>query len=513
VNSIDQKDIPMATWAVTSIAVLQMLVHFMTNGNYGMFRDEFYYIACANRLAWGYVDHPPLSLFLLKISKAIAGESVQSIRLLSTISGGVLILMAGYVTRELGGNKIAQIIAATAVLISPVTLALTGYFSMNSFDLLFWLGTFWIFIKIIKTGNEKLWILFGTVVGLGLLNKLSELFLVMGIVVAMLATPLRKYFSNKFFWFGGALAGLIFLPHILWQIANGWPTLEFMANAKAFKIADTSPLQFFVSQIVDNHPFNFLIWFGGLFYLLLSKNMRPFRVLGIAVAVIFVFFAVQKSKPYYFAPAVPILLAAGGVMIGNWLTKRNISWLAIVLVLVLIAGGIASAPLVVPLIPPDKYGDYFLTKFISGESGEIYDSGVLPQHFADRFGWEELAKGVSLVYRQLLPEERPFTAVYGNNYGEAASLEYYSQWYSLPRVVSGHNNYYLWGPGDQPVETLLVIGGNPHDHAEVFNRVEKGLETVISPYAMGYQKDVNIWICRDPKEDLKTIWPQVKHYN
>ena len=102
---------PLAFWPLTAIALLQMLVHFMTNGNYGMFRDEFYYIACADHLAWGYVDHPPFSILLLALSKSILGISVQSIRLLATISGGILVLMVGHAAREMGGNKIAQIIA------------------------------------------------------------------------------------------------------------------------------------------------------------------------------------------------------------------------------------------------------------------------------------------------------------------------------------------------------------------------------------------------------------------
>ncbi|MBU1881445.1 glycosyltransferase family 39 protein, partial [bacterium] len=477
---------PLAFWPLMAIALLQMLVHFMTNGNYGMFRDEFYYIACAEHLAWGYVDHPPFSMLMLAISKAIFGDSVQAIRLLATISGGVLILMVGHLAREMGGNKIAQIIAATAMLISPTHLGLTGFYSMNSFDFLFWMGAIWIVVRIVNTGNDKLWLLFGIVIGLGLQNKLSVLFLAMGLVAAMLLSPLRKYLSNKYFWIGSGLAILIFLPHILWQIANGWPTLEFMANAKQYKIADISPWEFFSAQIMDNHPLNFLIWFGGLLFLLIAKSMRPYRILGIAVIVIFLFFIVQKSKPYYFAPAIPFLIAVGGIMIGNWLTKRNLNWLAIVLVISLLLGGAWSAPLAVPFLPPDKFADYSLNKLVSGRSAEVYDSGVLPQHFADRFGWEELAKATSMIYLQLTPEEQANCAVFGHNYGVCGSLQYFSQWVPLPRVVGGHNNYYLWGPGDEEVSVLLVIGGDPDDHREVFNSVEAGLETVISPYAMGY---------------------------
>ena len=197
------------------LALAHMLLHVLTNGNYGMFRDEFYYIACSNHLAWGYVDHPPLSLFLLKISRLILGDSVQAVRVLATLSGGALVFMTGLLAGEIGARRFGQTLAGLAMAISPLHLAITGFFSMNSFDFLFWVVGFYVVIRLVKTENSKLWLILGLVLGLGLQNKISVLFFAFGLVVGMPFTPLRRYFRDRYFWLGGGVALLVFLPHIL----------------------------------------------------------------------------------------------------------------------------------------------------------------------------------------------------------------------------------------------------------------------------------------------------------
>ena len=107
---------------------------------------------------------------------------------------------------------------------------------MNAFDLLFWALIAWILVRVLSGGRERLWLAFGAVAGLGLLNKISILYLGFGLVVGLVLARRWDVFRSRLFWAGGLLAFAIFLPHLLWQHANGWPTLEFMANARRDKM-------------------------------------------------------------------------------------------------------------------------------------------------------------------------------------------------------------------------------------------------------------------------------------
>jgi 4-amino-4-deoxy-L-arabinose transferase-like glycosyltransferase len=285
------RDIPRPEWAILlSLATIHALAHIFTNGNYGMFRDEFYYIACSKHLDWGYVDHPPLSIVLLAISNGALGTSVHAVRVLPALAGAGLVVLAGLLAREMGGRRFAQGFAALAAMISPAYLVLTGFYSMNSLDLLFWAAAYCLMIRLARTGNPRLWIALGLTLGLGLLNKISILFLGFGLVAGMVLTPLRTHFRNPYFWLGGLLAAVLFLPHILWQIQNGWPTLEFMNNARTYKISDLSILEFFKGSTLEIHPFNLPIWLAGLTWLLFAPSARRFRFLGL------VFLAVRRTR-------------------------------------------------------------------------------------------------------------------------------------------------------------------------------------------------------------------------
>lgn len=239
------------------IAAVTLLAHLFTNGAYGMFRDEFYYLACADHLAFGYVDQPPLSIAVLAGWIAVFGDSVGSIRVLPAAAGAALILLTAVIVRDLGGGAFAQAFAALCVAIAPISLAMMGIYSMNAFDMVFWSLLFLILIRLIKTGDTKLWLLFGVVAGLGLQNKIGLLVPLLALAVALPFTPYRKFFAERRFWIGAAIASAIFMPHVIWQFMNGWPTLEFIENAKAFKMVEISQLEFFAQQVFQMYPLVF----------------------------------------------------------------------------------------------------------------------------------------------------------------------------------------------------------------------------------------------------------------
>lgn len=497
---------------IGAIALFHFLVQVFTNGHFGMFRDEYYYIECANNLAWGYVDHPPLSLAILKVWMVLFGDSVQSIRVLPAICGALYVFITAKITKELGGKGLAQIMAALAIGMATGLYGISGFFSMNVFDILIWALLFYVSIKAIKTENQKLWLLFGLLIGLGLLNKISILYFGLGFVVAVLLSPHRKIFLSKYLWLGGLLAAIIFLPHVLWQIANGWPTLEFMSNAKQYKNADFTFLDFLSAQILEMGPVNFIFWTAGLLYLLFAKSVRQHRLWGIFYIVVFAFLITQNGKPYYLYPAYFCLFAAGGIAVESLLRNYNKRWLKIIITANIITGGLFGLPIGAPVLPVDKTISYMQTLGITIKNAENSTIGALPQHYADRFGWEEMAREVSTIYCSLSPAQQEDCVVVGENYGEAGALNYWSKKYPLPTATSQHNNYYLWGPDKiSQTSTVIILNQSQENLQATFDNVEF-VKQLDLKYAMPYESNVVIFICSGLKSQIKEAWMRGKHF-
>src|SRR5689334_8660917 len=116
------------------------LIHFIVNlnGAYGFFRDELYYIACSDHLAWGYVDQPPFSLFVLKLSRMIFGDSLPAIRLVPSLAHAATIVMTGLIVKEMGGRTFAVFFACLCVFVSIIHIGMTLIFSMNAIDIVMW---------------------------------------------------------------------------------------------------------------------------------------------------------------------------------------------------------------------------------------------------------------------------------------------------------------------------------------------------------------------------------------
>jgi 4-amino-4-deoxy-L-arabinose transferase-like glycosyltransferase len=261
-------------------SAVALLVHLLTNGRYGYFRDELYYIASGQHLAFGYVDQPPLSILLLRLSEVLFGDSLCAIRLLPALAGAATVVLTGAIARELGGRGWAITLACAASLCALFNLAVGNFFSMNAFEPLLWTGCVYVFVRIINGGSPTLWLWLGALLGLGLENKHSTAFFAAGIFVALLLTPERRHFAQKWIWLGGLIAFSIALPNILWQAQHHWPTYELLSNiARSNKNVALSPAQFIAQQIVFMNPGTFPLWLAGLLWLFGSRDGRRYRAL------------------------------------------------------------------------------------------------------------------------------------------------------------------------------------------------------------------------------------------
>jgi hypothetical protein len=499
---------PIAWRLLLAAAAAQFLLHLLTNGNYGVFRDEYYYLACADRPAWGYVDQPPFSIWVLAVWKALFGQSVHSIRLLPALCGSALIVLAGAVAARLGGGRWAQLLAGMGSGIGAAGLVICGFYSMNCYDLLVWTGAYYLLIRIAATGDGRRWLWLGLLLGVGLFNKIGVLVLGIALAVGLVITRHRRHLLDGRLYLGGATALLFLLPYLLWNIAHDWPTREFIANAKQYKIAAFSPLDFLAQNILEANPATLPLWLVGLLWLVLARSARPYRIVGLMVVVTWVFLVLQKSKPYYFASSFPVVVAAGGAAWERWTRAGPWKWVRWVLVANLLVGLVVFLPMALPILSPPALDAYQQRLGIAPQPSEVGHTAELPQHFSDRLGWENLARVVSEVYRDLPASDRARTIVVGRNYGHSGALEYWSNAYELPPVYGRHNNYWLWGPPPADEQTVVIaINFDADDMAEIFEEVvEAGVAE--TPWAL--ESRLGILVCRGLNRPINELWEEIK---
>ncbi len=501
-------------WTVLLVALLFVALELLTGPRYGLFRDEFYYLACADHLDWGYVDQPPLSIVVLAAVRSLFGDGLLAIRVVPALLGGLLVILGARLARELGGGRHAQGLAALAVGIVPQYQGIASFYSMNVFDLCFWSAALLVFARLVRDDRPALWLPLGLLLGVGLQNKISVLFLGAGIALAVVATPLRRHLARWQLWAGATLALALVSPYVLWQTRHDWATLEFMSNATRYKNAAFSPHGFLGAQLLEIHPFNAPLWVGGLALLLFGRDLRRFRALGWVFVTVLAVMLLSRSKPYYLGPAFPMLLAAGAVGLASWCEGRGRRWALAVRTgapLLLAVGGALTAPLAVALLPVESLIAYQSALGVRAPQQENSAVGPLAQHFADRFGWREMTAAVASAYRSLSPEEQRELLIVTSNYGEAGAINYYGRELGLPRAVSQHNNFYLWGPGRESVSIVLLVGIDAEDVADTFEQVEEA-GRIVAPYAMPYETSLPLLLCRGIKLPLDEAWRRGKQY-
>jgi Dolichyl-phosphate-mannose-protein mannosyltransferase len=499
--------------AVAGIAAASFVLHMVFNGRYGYFRNEFDYIICGRHMAWGYVDQPPLVPVLSRIFLAVFGESLRAVRLMPVLAMSSTIVLSGMIAREFGGSRFAVVLTALAVLIAPIYLSNGSLLTSNCLEPLLWMGCVYFAILASKRNEPRYWVWFGVVAGVGLQEKYSIAVLGFGIVIGLLLTAQRRFLGTKWFWMGGAAAFLIFLPNLLWNVANDWPFVQLMRAIKAEgRDVALSPWQYFTQQNLLLHPFNAILWITGVIALLVAPRFRPYRFLGWAYLIAFTVFVVLKGKNYYLGPIYPVLLAAGAVVIDDAIDRIRQGWLKPVLVIVLLLGGAILAPLVVPVLPVDRLISYMNELPIKAPRTEhSHMRAVLPQHYADQFGWNEIVDEVVVAWNNIPNDERKDCGIFAQDYGQAGAIDFLGPKYGLPQSLSGHQSWWLWGPRGYSGNCLIVLDDSRERLEELFEHVDFVGTSRDNPYAL--ERELPVFICRGAKfGTLVQVWPSLKKW-
>jgi len=505
---------PLAVRPLVLLVAVKLFVHLATADRYGYFRDELYSLDLGRHLDWGYVDCAPLIGLYAKFALLLGGSLVV-LRTIAAVVGAARVVLTIFLTRELGGGRFAQALAGLCVLAAPIYLGEDSILTMNGFEPLFWMGCIFCFIRIVRTGNSRLWLWFGVLAGLGLENKHSTIFFLAAFAVALLLTPERRELGKRWIWIGAAIAILIFLPNVLWQIRHGFPTVEDLRNVQRMgKNVVLGPVAFVGQQIELLHPLLLPFWIAGLVSFLVGRQSR-LRALGWTYLVLLIIMIALKAKNYYLAPIYPMLFAGGAVAVARFFERRaptRVRLLQAATAIYVFGAGAVVAPAILPFLPPARLLEYQRRLGAAPPKTEVRHEGPLEQRLGDQFGWPELVADVAKIYHALPPEERARTGIFASNYGEAGALHLFGGAYGLPWAICAHQNHYFWGPPSPEPENLIWLQWGRQGIEDHCRSVEKVGEH-FHPWGMA-EENRPIYLCRGLRRTISEYWtPDFKHWN
>jgi hypothetical protein len=504
-------------------AALKLAIQIIGNilaqhAGYGIFRDELYYLVCGQHLAFGYVDQPPLVALQARLTEILFGHNTMwTLRLISGLAGAAKVFLTGLLVWALGGGRKAAALAMLGVTAAGVYLAIDSFLSMNSFDPVFWMLCALALIRIVSSDApseiRNWWIVLGLSAGLAFENKDSVLFFLVAMLVALLLTPQRRILANRWFAISVLLIVVVALPNLLWQVHYHFPTLEWLRDVqKSDKDIKLSPGPFFLAQIVTLNPLNIVLWVTGVLWLLFAKAARSFRFLGVFYLLFLALMMAMHAKDYYLVPAYPVFFAAGGVALAARAGTKiwgNVRFG--VYALLLLAGIVVFLPFSIPVFPPQQWLAYAQKLHFKPQDSENHDATPLPQFFADRFGWHVLVEQVTAIYNALPPQERAVTGIFAGNYGEASAINILGKPYGLPTAISGHQNYWIWGPRGYTGEEMIIITDATPDEMKPYYDSCTLVGERNHPYAMPWEHGP-IYVCHGRKKAYQADWIELKHY-
>ncbi len=486
------------------LAVLRLIFHCVTNGQYGFHRDELAFLDNGRHLAWGYVAYPPLTPFVGNIAQNLFGLSLIGVRFFNALAQCVAMVITGLMAKELGGARRTQVVTAVAAAIAPMSLAMGHLFQYIAFDYLWWVLIAYFLIRRLKSNNPQWWLPIGICIGLGMLTKYTMAFYVAGIVVSVLLTPLRNDLRSRWLWFGVAASILVFLPNLVWQIQHEFVSIDMLQHISARDRAMGRSDGFIAQQLyVSANPFTLWLWVVGLAACFFSGDWQRYRPLGWLYVATFALFLLMRGRFYYLAPAYPMLLAVGCVVAERWLQTRTSTWqlrLPRVQYAALAMGAVIAAVLMVPLGP------------VHSATWNI--ANAVHDNLREQIGWDDLVVEVADIYAQEIAQTEMPIGIIASNYGEAAALNLFGPEQGLPTTISTVNSYWLRGYGSPAPEVIIAVGFSMADATKFFAQCHVAGKIT---NAFGIQNEetmgnTDILVCTELRRPWSEIWPTAQTF-
>jgi len=480
---------------VAPIAAAKVAFQLCTANLYGAHRDEFYYLESGHHLAWGYVDNPPLVPLLYRLSEEAFGHSVLALAVVPALLGGVFVILGALIAADLGGRRAAQVLTALVACLGPIFLTTSHFLSTVSLDLVFWSLASWLVIRMVRSGDTRLWLVVGVVCGIGLLNKDTMAFWAVAAGVGLLCTPQRALLASRWLAVGVAIALVIFSPNLAWEASHHWATLEFLGNLRknnsSTDLVQFAPLQLAIVTIAGT-----VVWIAALRALGRRAEWRSQRWLAYGYAAAFVVLFALGGKAYYLGSWYLPLVAVGAVVVERYWSRRNRRLLAVAIV----GTGLLTAPLFTPILPTNVV-------VAAGFDTANKDLGGM-------LGWPHVVDQIASVVHGLPAGEGRAAVIFTRDYSEAGAVDFYGPTRGLPSAISGHNTFWLWGYGHPVPGAVVVAIGLPSSFVHRYWSSVTQVATLgtSGPPIDPQERGVPIWVCRDQRTSWTALWPSAKDY-
>lgn len=483
------------TASLIAIALGRLLLHVLTNGHYGFHRDELATLDDAHSLAWGYVAYPPLTPFLARVALELFGASVAGLRFFGALAQCAAIVLTGLTARELGGGRWAQVAAALAVAIAPVSILWGALFQYSGFDYLWWVLAAYCAARLLRSADPRWWLGIGAAIGLGMMTRYTMGFLALGVAGGLLLTPARRDLRSKWLWLGVAASLIIFLPNLFWQFKHDLISLDFLRFLHARDVRIGRADGFLVKQLfVPANLFTVPLWAAGLWFYFAAPTGKRYRLLGWMFVIPFALFALAKGREYYTAGSYPLLFAGGAVLGERWIASRRVLAASALLL------GAAFGAIVVPFASVNSW-------WWNHVASRVDD-------FREEIGWPELVETVASIRDALPAQDRTGLGILAGNYGEAGAMDLYGPEHSLPKAISGVNSYWLRGYGDPPRQTLIVVGLSRATLGHYFETCELAGH-ITNRYGVQNEETLehpDIFVCRGLRQTWPEFWKQFRRF-
>ena len=503
-SSVKKLGLDNLPWLAATFGLALFVFHLLVNRQYGFHGDELYFIVCGNRPAWGYVDHPPLVPMIARFATDLMGVNLFALRFFPALVLGVCCLLTGWLARRLGAGRFGEFLAALSFVCTPMFLRLGAFLNIPCFEVLFWLIIAHLLVTLCRRDDPRWWLAVGAISGIALLNKHTTLFLGAGIAAGVLLTSRRKDLATPWPWAGAGVAFLLFLPNLLWQLHHDWATLEFVRNLNATEMQDTPRALFVAGQFILMNLFNAIVWIAGLVFFLRNGAGRRYRLIGWTFITVAAVMLVFKAKVYYLAPAYPMLLAGGSVLLEQNLRRP---YLRASLATAIAAMGVIFVPAVCPVGSID-----WKEQYISRLLGFMMDDpSDLTFDFRYQIRKQDELNAFLSVYNNLPEAERSECVVLTKEYGSASLVNVLGRGAGLPPGISGNNSYYLWGPQGATGDCVIAFGFDETLLRSLFADITVAAQAP-SPYRKNFGAGRPVFLCRKPTAPLNQLWPNLKSY-
>jgi hypothetical protein len=491
----EQAEAQLPGFALRPVAIIAgalAVVLIAVSSRYGYHRDELYFIACGRRLAWGYPDQPPLVPLLARLMTDLAPNSVAILRLPAAFACAALVMLTGLIAREFGAERRAQVLAAAAVAVAPLVIGAGHLLSTTTFDLPAWALVTWLVVRILRTGNQRLWLAVGLCAGLGLFDSDLVAFGLFAIVVGLAVAGPRRPFGSAWLYIGGVIALAMWAPYLAWQARYGWPELAIsrsIANGGSGTSAprwELLPVQIGLLGVTLSP-----IWITGLVRLFRDGALRWCRALGVAYAVLVVVFIATGGKPYYLGGMFPVLVGAGAQPAVDWLRRGRPSARAGLLAAAF-ALTLTALPVTLPIVPTADLHD---TPIVAAN----YDAG-------ETIAWPAYVREIAAVYRSLPAAQRSAAIVLGSNYGESGAVDHFGAADGLPRAYGVQNAYWYWGPPPPSATVAIAVGFDRGQLIPVCGTLKLAAHLDNHLGVSDQEQGAPVWVCADRRRPWAATW-------